>query len=105
MRFDPQSPSDRADMEPDAPVIDWNGKLYVNKPMPRDRYFWIVTDDAQTFYVTFWEDNFAWTGNVGFHTEPDELTVTFTEDEILGWTESQEDAEEAAELLLKAGDQ
>ena len=36
---------------------------------------------------------------LAFHTEPDELTVSYEADEIHGWTDSQEDAEEAAQLL------
>jgi hypothetical protein len=84
--------------------VDWNAKLHVVNgsplatPFPRDRYFWAVTDDGAV-KVTFWDDNFAWTGREAFHTEPDELTVTYEADEIYGWTDSQEDAEEAAELL------
>ncbi|WP_332764002.1 hypothetical protein [Phenylobacterium sp.] len=86
--------------------LDWNGKLHVvngsplSTPYPRDRYFWAVTEDG-AMRVTFWEDNLAWTGAVAFHTEPDEFTAVYQADEILGWTDSQEDAEEAAVLLAK----
>ena len=87
-------------------TLDWNGKLHVvngsphAKPYPREGYFWAVTEDGAQ-YVTFWDDNFAWTGRIAFHTEPDEVTAVYEADEIFGWTHSQEDAEEAAELLAK----
>ena len=107
MSYDPQSPSDRADMEPDAPVADWNGKLHVvngsplAKPYPHDRMFWIVTDEAEVHEVAYSYEHQLYTGRETYCRQDGE-SGSWEPDEIAGWTDSHEDAEEAADLLMKA---
>jgi hypothetical protein len=84
--------------------IDWNGKLHVangsplSTPMPYDRLFWIVTDDALAVEVSYSDDYKFWTGRETYVRHDGEIG-SWEPDEIAGWTDSAEDAEEAAALL------
>lgn len=101
MSYDPQSPSDRADHEPESGPGDWNGKLYVNRPMPTSGLFWIVTDEAEAHEVSFDATATFWTGANTYSRQGGEQG-SWTDGEILGWTMSGEDAEEAADALEHA---
>lgn len=99
-----QDPLTGADIDHPLSPIDWNAKLSVangsplSAPLPRDRAFWIVTDDFEAMEVRyspeirFWLRQDRWCridGEAG----------DWGQDEIVGWTDSADDAEEAARLL------
>lgn len=89
-----------------AEPIDWNGKLHVvngsplSAPYPRDRVFYIVTDEAEAHEVAYSEEHKLWTG-CEVYARVDGESGHWEPDDIAGWTDSYEDAVEAAELLAK----
>ncbi len=89
------------------PSSDWNGKLHVvngsslSKPYPRDRLFWIITDDALAVEVSYSDEHKLWTGRETYSRQDGEAG-SWEPDEIMGWTDSYEDAQEAAALLALA---
>ena len=89
------------------PSLDWNGKLHVvngsplSKPYPRDRMFWIITDDALAVEVAYFEEHMHYLGVEAYARQDGECGY-WTPDEIMGWTDSYEDAQEAAALLALA---
>lgn len=86
------------------PAQDWNAKLHVvngsplAKPFPADRSFWAISGDGEAVFVKFWSAGSAWAQSTLF-IEVDDISAAHAADDIMGWTDSQEDAEEAAELL------
>ncbi|HVK42710.1 MAG TPA: hypothetical protein VM471_09555 [Phenylobacterium sp.] len=94
------------------PLPDWNAKLHVvngsplSKPFPRDRNFWIVTaEDALVVEVAYSDEHMRWTGRETYW-RLDGETGAWEPDEIAGWTDSYQDASEAAvalSLLLMTG--
>lgn len=104
MSYDHQSPSDRADHAPDVPVADWSGKLFVTAPPPRDREFWIVTDEGKALQVAYDEQATFWlpAEHGPYFSRTDGEAGCYGADEIVGWTTDAEDAEEAARLLMAA---
>lgn len=91
------------------PAQDWNGKLHVvngsplSKPYPRDRLFWIITDDALAVEVAYSHDHMTWTRRETYCRQDGEAG-SWEPDEIMGWTDSYEDAQEAAALLALASE-
>ena len=89
-------------MEP----IDWNGKLHVvngsplAKPFPADRPFWAVSGDGEAVFVKFWSAGSAWASTILFK-EVNDPSAAHAADDLKGWTDSHEDAEEAAALLAE----
>ena len=87
-------------------ACDWNGKLHVvngsplSTPFPRDRLFWIVTEDAEAVEVAYCPEHKLWTGRETYVRQDGEAG-SWEPDEIAGWTDSAEDAEEAASLFAK----
>ncbi len=85
-------------------AIDWNGKLHVvngsplAKPLPHDRMFWIVTEEGYVHEVAYSHEYKLYTGRETYCRQDGE-SGSWEPDEILGWTDSHEDAEEAATLL------
>lgn len=86
-------------------AIDWNGKLHVvngsplSKPYPRDRMFWIVTaDEPQAVEVSYSHDHKLYTGRETYWRNDGEEGA-WEPDDIAGWTDSYEDAEQAAAVL------
>jgi len=88
-------------------TLDWNGKLHVvngsplAKPYPLDRLFWIVTDEAEVVEVAYSAEASFWMPNGPWFCRQDGESGCWSASDILGWTDSQDDAEEAAELLAK----
>ncbi|MCX7585046.1 hypothetical protein [Phenylobacterium sp. 58.2.17] len=87
------------------PLQDWNGKLHVvngsplSKPFPRDRNFWIVTaEDALAVEVAYSDEYMLWTRRETY-VRLDGETGAWEPDEIAGWTDSYEDACQAAVML------
>lgn len=102
MSYDHQSPSDRADQEPDAyDGRDWDARLHKDEP-PKDREVWLVVDDFRTDTVfavqARWDDlTFHYMReNVWARTDGEAGDWSHALDEILGWTDSYEDAVQAA---------
>lgn len=89
-------------------AADWNGKLHVvngsplSTPYPSDRPFWAVIDEGLALRLQYWPEGSAWTGSALF-THFDGDGESYPGDVIMGWTDSQEDAEEAAALLMEFG--
>jgi hypothetical protein len=81
--------------------MDWNCRLHVvnsvGKPFPRDRMFWIVTADNEAHEVAYSPEHHLYTGRETYCRQDGE-SGSWEPDEILGWTDDQEDAEEAASL-------
>ena len=100
MSFDISSPSDRLDLEPDDPPIDWNGKIFVNRPKPVSGEFWIVTESGDVHEVAY-DDMASMFLRHDQYSRQDGEPGSWSDDEIIGWTTNQEDAEEAAELFLE----
>lgn len=90
-----------------AQPIDWNGKLSVvngsplSAPYPRDRLFWIVTDDCLAVEVAYSHEHMLWTKRETYCRQDGE-SGSWEPDEIAGWTDSYEDAQEAAALFSLA---
>ena len=86
--------------------IDWNGKLSVvngsplSSPYPRDRVFWIVTEEGEAREVAYCEDTQFYTSRETY-SRVDGEPGSWETDEIAGWTGSREDADEAAALLCQ----
>lgn len=86
--------------------IDWNGKLHVvngsplSTPYPRDRIFWIVTEEAEVHEVAYSDDHSQYLRREVYQ-RVDGESGEWEPDEIAGWTDSHADAEEAASLLAK----
>lgn len=84
--------------------MDWNARLHVvnsvGKPFPRDRMFWIVTEDNEVHEVAYSLDHQLYTGRETYCRQDGE-SGSWEPDEILGWTDDQEDAEEAAALAAR----
>lgn len=84
--------------------MDWNARLHVansvGRPYPRDRMFWIVTEDNEVHEVAYSYDHQLYTGHETYCRQDGESS-SWEPDEILGWTDDQEDAEEAAMLAGK----
>lgn len=85
---------------------DWNGKLHVvngsplSKPYPRDSVFWIVTAEGEAREVAYSEEHHYHFGRETY-SRVDGEAGAWDPDEIAGWTNSREDAEEAAEMLCE----
>jgi len=62
------------------PASYWSDRLNVNSSPPRDKGFWAVTHEGTVTWCNAGADYWS-------------------RDEIAGWTDDQEDAEEAAKLL------
>lgn len=92
--------------EQDEHLLDWNGDLHVvkvsplSKPYPTDRVFWIVTEEGEAREVAYSHDHMLYTGRETYSRVDGELG-SWEPDEIAGWTDSREDAEEAAEMLCQ----
>ncbi len=90
----------------EANLLDWNGKLHVvngsplSTPYPRDRIFWIVTEEAEAREVAYSDDYALYTGRETY-CRVDGEPGSWEPDEIAGWTDSHADAEEAAALLVQ----
>lgn len=88
----------------DEALLDWNGKLSVvngsplSTPYPTDRAFWIVTEEAEAFEVTYSHEHKLWTGRE-VYVRIDGESGHWEADEIAGWCDSHADAEEAADML------
>lgn len=86
--------------------IDWNGKLSVvngsplSTPYPTDRVFWIVTEEGEAREVSYSHDHMLYTGRETY-CRVDGEPGSWEPDEISGWCDSREDAEEAAEMLCQ----
>lgn len=86
--------------------MDWNGRLHVvnssplSKPYPRDRMFWIVTDDCKAVEVAYSADHQLYTGRETYCRQDGE-SGSWEPDEIFGWTDDAEDAVEAAALVAR----
>lgn len=88
---------------PDLPASGWSDKLYVNKPMPRDGWpTWIVTVEGQVVTVA-WDDEATHCLGMDIWSRTDGESGCYADCDILGWTNTQEDAEEAARLLMEVG--
>ena len=87
-------------------LLDWNGDLHVvngsplSKPYPKDRPFWIVTEEAEAREVAYSHDHKLYTGRETYCLIDGE-PGSWEPDEIAGWTDSREDAERAAEMLAE----
>lgn len=83
---------------------DWNGKLCVvngsplSTPFPRDREFWIVTEEGEARQVAYSDEYQYYTGRETY-CRTDGEAGSWEPDEIMGWTDSYQDAEEAAEMV------
>lgn len=90
----------------DEHLLDWNGDLHVvngsalSTPYPRDRIFWIVTQDGEAREVAHNGDCELYTGRETY-SRVDGESGDWEPDDIAGWTDSREDAERAAEMLTK----
>jgi hypothetical protein len=86
--------------------IDWNGKLSVvngsplSEPYPLDRDFWAVLDEGLALRLRYWPEGSGWAQSQLF-TDQDGDGETYDADQIMGWTDSRDDAEEAAALLME----
>lgn len=87
-------------------LLDWNGKLHVvngsplSTPYPRDRMFWIVTEEGEAHEVAYSHDHALYTGRETY-CRVDGESGDWTPDDIAGWTDSHADAEEAAAMLVQ----
>lgn len=85
-------------------TIDWNGKLHVvngsplSTPYPTDRVFWIVTVDGEAHEVAYSHEHRLYTGRETY-CRVDGEPGSWEPDEIAGWTDSFDDADEAADRL------
>lgn len=83
-------------------------RLYIanstGRPYPLDLMFWIVTDQGGAFEVAYDRDASFWlpADNAPYFSRQDGEPGCYGADEIVGWTFSCEDAEEAAELFGSA---
>lgn len=86
---------------------DWNARIHVansvGKPYPRDREFWAITDEGQAVQVSYHTEAFYWTGRDQWG-RTDGESGSWEADELVGWSDDQEDAEEAAALFLESGE-
>ena len=87
------------------PLLDWNARLHVvngsplSTPFPRDRAFWIVTsEDALAVEVRHSYEYQFWFGRETY-VRTDGETGAWEPDEIAGWTDSYQDACQAAVML------
>lgn len=87
----------------DVPLspVDWNAKLGAPSTLPRDRTVYIVTDECEAHEVRWSYDAKFWTGRDEWYRQDGESGCWGIE-EIVGWTETYADADEAAELLKVA---
>jgi hypothetical protein len=87
--------------------LDWNARLHVangnGQPYPLDGMFWAVTDQGRAVEVSYDEDATFWmpADNAPYFSRQDGEPGTYGADEIVGWTLSCEDAEEAAALFAR----
>lgn len=78
---------------------DWNGALGRAETLPKDdRKFWIITDDVEIVYVQYDAESSQWFPGRHYYSDigDPERGRGFDDKEILGWTESEEVAEDAA---------
>lgn len=93
----------------EANLLDWNGKLHVVNgsplatPYPRDRVFWIVTEDDEVAEVAYSHDHALYTGRETY-CRVDGEPGSWEPDEISGWTDNHADAEEAAAMRVQLHD-
>jgi hypothetical protein len=84
--------------------IDWNGKPHwwrlLGMPCPRDRIFWIVTEEGEVHEVAYSDDYKLYTGRETY-CRVDGEPGSWEPDEIAGWTDSHKDADEAAAMLVR----
>lgn len=87
-------------------ALDWNGKLSVvngsplSTPYPANRLFWAVTEEGEAVEVAYDATASFWL-NKDTYSRQDGEPGHWSGDELAGWCDSQEDAEEAAELYLQ----
>lgn len=84
-----------------APVIDWAAFLDLREP-PKDRPFWAVTEDGEAVEVAYLTEAHHCTGH-DFWARNDDGIRLYEAQDLLGWSDCREDAEEAAELYLRVG--
>jgi len=82
------------------PATYWGDRLHsqVHAPLPRDRGFWAVTHEDGALWLTYSQDHRYYVGEDVWQRDDGE-PGTWEADDIAGWTDDQEDAEEAAMLL------
>lgn len=88
---------------------DWNARLHVvngsplAKPYPLAKLFWIVTDTAEAHEVSYDREATYWCNpqHGPYFSRQDGEPGCWGADEIVGWADSCEDAEEAAELYRR----
>lgn len=90
--------------------LDWNARLNSSDTLPMEYGFplsgfliWIVTDDCKAVEVAYDPEAHYWTGRHVWSRQDGE-PGSWEADEILGWTDDAEDAEEAAALVGKLDD-
>lgn len=67
-------------------------------PCPRDRQFWAVTADETVECLEYWPGGSAWSGSPLFSCVDDEKAA-YAEADLIGWTDSPEEARQAAAIL------
>jgi hypothetical protein len=67
-------------------------------PLPRDRGFWAVTHEDGALWLIYSDDHAHWLGRNVWQRDDGEPGEWEAED-IYGWTDDQDDAEEANMLL------
>ncbi len=90
---------DRIPLEPQ----DWNARIHAGCQMelPKDRAIWIVTEDGEAHEVAY-SDAAKLYLHEDWWDRQDGESGQWQRDEIVGWTDDYEDAEEAAALFTKA---
>ena len=89
------------------PNLDWNGKLHMpqrpeGKPFPNG-LFWAVTQEGEVEQLSYDHDATYWLGardGMEYYSRNDGESGTYGDGELIGWTDSYEDACEAAKLYL-----
>ena len=77
---------------------DWNGALGRPQSLPKDnRKFWIVTEDVEVVQVQYDSEASFWLpGDHYSDIDDPERGRRFDTDQIMGWTDDYEAAEDAA---------
>lgn len=82
------------------PASHWSDKLHskVISPLPRDRAFWAVTFEDGALELRYSHDHWHYVKQHVWQ-RTDGESGEWEADDIAGWTDDYEDAEEAAALL------
>lgn len=82
------------------PATYWGDRLHsqVHVPLPRNRGFWAVTHEDGALWLTYSADYWHYLKEDVWQRDDGEPGA-WEADDIAGWTDDQEDAEEAAMLL------